>query len=415
VSTLLVWILLATLLALSAAFSASETALFALTTLERGRMGSAVKRLLGQPRSLLVGILFCNLVINLSFFAFAQRLVPHDSELGGIAWSLGALAVLVLFGETLPKSLALRARQPMAKFFALPLSAVLPFFKPIQRVTDALCEAIYRVLGEAARRERGITSQSLALALEHSAVAGRLLGSEAQFLVGVLELEQTRVREIMTPRVDMVMLDVENEDRDEVIERALVSKDPWVVVVEGSPDRVVGRVRTKDLLIDRERPLAEVIQPVFFVPEVASAAALLSEFRAHEKAQAVVVDEWGGTAGLVTIEDVLEEVVGELLVEGEAPVDAVVPLEGGGFRVAGSLSIRDWNDIFGRRVVPNEFETVGGFVTALLRRIPRVGDSVRSGPLVFVVHEVRARRIHSVDMHVEDALEAARPQQEALP
>lgn len=413
-STLLVWVLLATLLALSAAFSASETALFGLTALERGRTGPAVKRLLSQPRSLLVGILFCNLVINLSFFAFAQRLVPHDSELGGIAWSLGALAALVLLGETLPKSLALRARQPMAKFFAVPLSVVLPFFKPIQRVTDAVCEAIYRVLGDAGRRERGITSQSLALALERSAVAGRLSGSEAQFLVGVLELEQTRVREIMTPRVDMVMLDIENEDRDSVIERALISKDPWVVVVEGSPDRVVGRVRLRDLLIDRERPLAGIMQPVFFVPEVATASAILGELRAHGKAQAVVVDEWGGTAGLVTIEDVLEEVVGELLVEGEPPEDAVVPLEDGGFRVPGSLSIRDWNDTFGRRVVPTEFETVGGFVTALLRRIPHAGDSVRSGPLVFEVHEVRARRIHSVDMHVEDEFAQDRALAEAL-
>jgi len=415
VSTLLVWILLATLLVLSAAFSASETALFGLTTLERGRMGSAVKRLLSQPRSLLVGILFCNLVINLSFFAFAQRLVPKGAELGGVVWSLGALVVLVLFGETLPKSLALRVRQPMAKFFAVPLSAVLPFFKPIQRLTDALCEAIYRVLGDAGRRERGITSQSLALALERSAEAGRLSGSEAEFLVGVLELEQTRVREIMTPRVDMVMLDVENEDRDSVIERALVSKDPWVVVVEGSPDRVVGRVRLRELLIDRRQPLADIMEPVFFVPEVATAAACLGELRAHGKAQAVVVDEWGGTAGLVTIEDVLEEVVGELLVEGEAPVEAVVPLEGGGFRVSGSLSIRDWNDTFGRQVVPTEFETVGGFVTALLRHIPRVGDSVRSGPLVFEVHEVRARRIHSVDMHVEDQPAQERAPEEALP
>jgi magnesium and cobalt transporter len=112
----------------------------------------------------------------------------------------------------------------------------------------------------------------------------------------------------------------------------------------------------------------------------------------------VVVDEWGGTAGVVSIEDVFEEIVGELRVEGEAAERPVTALGQGRFRVVGGLSIRDWNEQFGHQVVPTEFETVGGFVTALLARIPRRGDVVESGGLLFKVDEVERRRIRTLEI-----------------
>ena len=110
----------------------------------------------------------------------------------------------------------------------------------------------------------------------------------------------------------------------------------------------------------------------------------------------------GDRGGSVTIEDVFEELVGELRTEGERRTPAAVPLGEGRFRVAGGLSIRDWNDSFGTRVVPTEFETVGGFVAALLGRIPRAGDVARYGELSMAVHEVRGRRVVSVDLEVAE-------------
>ncbi|MEO6709453.1 MAG: transporter associated domain-containing protein, partial [Planctomycetota bacterium] len=108
--------------------------------------------------------------------------------------------------------------------------------------------------------------------------------------------------------------------------------------------------------------------------------------------------EWGGTAGLVTIEDVFESIVGDLRVEGEREERPIEALPDGGFRVAGWLSIRDWNELFGHRVVATEFATVAGFVTVLLGRIPRAGDEARSGPFLFRVHSVRGRRIEVLDI-----------------
>ena len=167
------------------------------------------------------------------------------------------------------------------------------------------------------------------------------------------------------------------------------------------------------LACDEFRPWAKqckvckCIMPIKFVPEVAGVLDLLAEFKRDRAAEAVVVDEWGGTAGIVTVEDIFEELVGELRTEGEDREQPVVPLGAGSYRVAGSLAIRDGNWHFGQHVVPTEFETVGGMMTALLGRIPRVGDRIQVGPLVCEVSDARGRRVVAVDLHVATAEESA--------
>lgn len=134
--------------------------------------------------------------------------------------------------------------------------------------------------------------------------------------------------------------------------------------------------------------------PVKFVPEVARLVSLLSSFHLDRVSEAVVIDEWGGTAGVVTLEDVFEELVGELRVEGEEKSQEIFNVGEGRFRVSGSLSVRDWNERFNVDVVPAAFETVGGFVSAVLGRIPRAGDEVVLGKgLVGVIDEVRGHRV----------------------
>jgi putative hemolysin len=216
----------------------------------------------------------------------------------------------------------------------------------------------------------------------------------------IVELDGMRVREIMLPRVDMLVLDESCADPLPVVQEALARYQTWLPVVRGTRDEVVGHVLARDVLRHPGRDLAELVMPVKFVPEVATALSLLLEFQLDRTAEAVVVDEWGGTAGLVTIEDVFEEIVGELRVEGEGRRKPVVPLGEGRYRVSGSLSVRDWNERFGHQIVPKEFETVGGLVTAMLGRIPRAGDQVRLGNLLCEVDQVRGRRVLSVDMSV---------------
>lgn len=392
------WFVLLALLLLSGSFSASETALFSLTPSDRERAGPAARALLVRPRELLVTVLFGNLVVNVLFFAFAGRLLPGDGGAGDLIGGLIALAAVLVAGEIMPKTVGLRAGVRVARATAPPLQALHGLFSPVRRVVGKMLEAMARLLG-ASGRERALTSEDLARVLEKS--AGHVLaGAEADLLAEIVELEGVRVREIMTPRVDVVFLRTDGSDREEAGRAALERRAAWVPLIEETPDNIAGRVLVRDLLAHPERTPAQLVMPVKFVPEMASALMLLRDFHEDRTAEAVVVDEWGGTAGIVTLEDIFEELVGELRTEGEDRVTEVVPLGEGRYRVAGGLAIREWNEHFGYQVVPWAFETLGGFVSALLGRIPRAGDRVHYGELVMDVHEVRGRRVLSVDIGV---------------
>jgi putative hemolysin len=405
----IVWVFLPLLLSLAAMLSAIETALFSLSTSDRARAGAAASKLLNEPQTLLISILLVNLIVNVLYFACASGLAPDDSRYGELEYGFVALVVLLLFGEILPKTLALRSPVTVARAGSVPVSLLVAAVAPARRVVQILLDVYLRALGDVAREERGITTESLAEVLEQSARHGLIEDAEADLLAEVVELEGIRVREIMTPRVDMIAIDLSEsrEDAAAAVERALEKRLTWLPVIRGHADDVQGCVRLRDVLAQRDRSIASLVQKTPFIPEVASVLDLLRVLRERKATEAVVVDEWGGTAGIVTIEDIFEEIVGDLRVEGEHTPAPVTPLSEGRFRVSGSLSIRDWNEQFGREVVPDGFETVGGFVTALLGRIPRAGDRVRLGGLVSQVHEVRGRRVRSVDMYIESGPETA--------
>lgn len=389
------------LLVLSGLCSSSETALFRLDEQSRPKAGTRAVALLAQPRDLLVTILLANLLINLAFFTTVPLLFPAVPKV-----ALGAIALvsLLVCGEILPKTLALRAPVLWSRVMAPPLTVVVTSLAPVRRVVSGTLDMIQRVLGEDRREERRLTAEDLAGALERSAKQGVLEVGAADLVAEIVDLASMRVREIMTPRAHMLALDLEDPDEfDAVMAETRRRRLTWVPVVKGDPDSVVGRVLVRDLLVQPNAPIERLVMPVTLVPEVAPVLAMLGQLREERVAEAVVVDEWGGTAGIVTLEDLFEELVGELRVEGEtAPVD-VTPLGEGRFRVLGGLSVREWNEVFEQEVVPMAFETVSGFVSAALGRLPRQGDRVElAGGIMIQVHEVRGRAVHSVDIWVEE-------------
>lgn len=400
---MILWILLSVLLAGSAFCSASETALFSLDEPGRQRAGAATQRLFTNAQALLITLLLSNLLLNVSVFATASIWAHADGGEHAIAVGVAALLGVLILGEILPKTLALRAPVAVSRVVAPALVVLVAVLGPPRRVVRTLVEAAMRVLGDFAKEEPRITAETLAEVLGQSAEVGMLAASEADLLAEVVELEGIRVREIMEPRVDMLSLDLtaSEDDNIQIMARALAKRLTWLPVVRGQADQVAGCVRMRDILSQPERRLAELVRPALFVPEVAGVLDLLRLLRDRHATEAVVVDEWGGTAGVVTIENVFEEIVGDLRVEGEERERLVEALGEGRFRVSGSLSIRDWNERFNLEVVPEGFETVGGLITALLGRIPHAGDRVRQGDLVWQVREVRGRRVRSADMYLE--------------
>jgi putative hemolysin len=394
------WAVLGLLLCCSSIFSASETALFSLSESQRARAAGFAQRMLARPRNLLVTVLVGNLTVNLLFFLFITRLHPEEGPT--LAIDAGALVAILLCGDLFPKTIALRAPQSIARYLGPLVYAFFVALGPLRVLLVRVLDGVSKLVGAHLRDDASIRPEDLAYMLESGAEAGDLDVAEADLLAEIVELSDIRVREIMTPRVDATFIDAAGGARTEAVQRAIGQKLSWLPVVEGSPDQVIGRVNVRDLLNRPERSVAELMMPVKFVPEVSSALDLLRTLQEDGVAEAVVVDEWGGTAGIVTLEHVFEEIVGDLRAEGELRAHVAVPLGEGRFRVPGNLMIRDWNDRFGIQVVPTEFETVGGFVTALLGRIPRTGDVVRYGNLVLEVHEVRGRRVLSVDLGAEE-------------
>jgi putative hemolysin len=393
------YVLLGLLILCSGTVSASETALFGLSQRERKQAGEAVNRLLAHPRDLLVSVLFVNLVVNILFFSFADRLTSG----GGMHPVLGVVVVLIpllLFGEVLPKTLGLRAPLPIARAVAPVMRFVVRAVWPVRMVLGRALEFLASLAGT--RDERRVTPEELSLVLGRTGASGHLDMVEADLLSEVVELKTIRVREIMTPRVDALWLARDGSDRSAVVAQALRARVAWLPVVDDGPDAVVGMVKLRDLLREPDRAVAELVMPVVYVPEVASALDLLRLLRGAGTSEAVCIDEWGGSAGVVTIEEVFEEIVGDLRAEGESrDVYRIVPLGERTFRVPGHFSVRDWNEYFGQRVLPVEFETVGGLVMALLGRVPRVGDEVKVGALTLEVDEVRSRRVIAIDVRVD--------------
>ena len=398
------------LLGLSGLFSASETALFSLDEDGRKLAGRRARALLAAPRNLLLSLLVANLFVNSLFFAIQPWLFAFDDARGALLAGFGSLVALLLAGEIVPKTLALSAPVVVSRWVAWPISVVVTLLTPLWRWMGAILDVLMRLTGEAGKRERRVTPDALAAALERSAEAGLLAAGEADLLAEIVELSSLAVREIMTPRVDMLALDLEasEEEREEVLREAKRSRVTWLPVIRGDADNVVGRVDLRDLLADPRKSIESLVMPVAFVPEVAKVLTMLHTLREKRVAEALVVDEWGGTAGVVTLEDLFEQIVGDMRVEGEDVVKPVIPMGEGRFRVSGSLSLREWNDLLGVEVHPTAFETVGGYVTALLGRIPRAGDRVALGQgLMGEVREVRGRRVVTVDLFLENAAEGS--------
>jgi len=393
------------LLAMSAFFSGSETALFSLSRdrLRRFRQGSYVERvaagLAGRPRALLVTILLGNMVVDVAFFALASGMAWDLGERFGAAWSgpagVAGLLLVIVFGEVAPKTIASTGPVGVAKAAALPIDLLRRGFAPLVYVMDRwLIEPVTRIVtGRSGSRGGGLylTAEELQALVELAGSDGTVSQQESEMVGEVLRLHQTRVREVMVHRTEMAMCEV-GAPTAEVQEVFRRTKYKRLTVYEGSPDNVVGFVGTRGVFLTPERPLRELLEPVHFVPKQQTVERLLKVFRDKKIQVAVVVDEYGGTAGLVTLEDCVEEIIGDIEDEYDQPRAPVERISDREFILPGNLSMKAWDDYVRAELnVETEATTLGGFVTALLGRIPQVGDKCEYGNVRFTVLEVACR------------------------
>jgi putative hemolysin len=397
------------LLALSATFSGSETALFSLDRIQLRRLERSSSRrervvasLASRPERLLGGILLGNTLVNVAAssvaLALTRRLGGERLPVDPVVTSVVVGTLIILFlGEIIPKGIAVHWPRRVALFQAPVLVPVLRVLAPASGVLERFALGFLRGVGVEEDREAGkLQWRELQLLFEEIRGDHEISEDEGEIASNIFAFFETRAYEIMTPRVDVVALSAE-ASRDERIARASAARHSRYPVYRGTLDHVVGFVNGKDLLLERDAPLETFLRPVHFVPERARLHRVLAEIQARRLSLVVVVNEYGGTAGIISQEDLLEEVVGEIFDEqerDEAP--ELEPVGEGAWRVNGLVSLTDLGEAMEAKLPESPAETVAGHVAYALGRPPRRGDAVETDGWRFRVLQVRRHRAHRV-------------------
>lgn len=412
------------LLVLSGFFSGSETALFSLSRHQRatlkssgGLPGSVVVQLLAETRSLLITLLMGNMTVNVLYFVVSTKLLLVLSERDMLGpWALGAASVLpllaiIILGEVLPKLAAARLPVTFAKLSAIPLLTVHRAISPIRLAASILVITPLARLIAPSEKPQTLTADELASLLELSQRQGVIDPQEQRMLRQVLDLGRVSNDQLMTPRVDVEAIDLD-ADPAEIVAFFKRTKLRQAPAYRENLDHIEGLITARRALLNpptTAKQAAALIEPVLFVPQQQRADRLLAQLRKEGAMLAVVVDEYGGTAGLVTLEDAAEYLVGDIAggydSGGEPAVEQISP---GVWRVSAELSTRDWSEAFGKNAPPDvakmlgAVHTVGGLVMAGLGRAAQVGDTITLGNLVLEVVAMVGRRIEDVTVRLAD-------------
>lgn len=397
------------LLCLSAFFSATEAAFFSLTREEISRFGKSdskserlVSTLLKTPKNLLTTILLGNMLANIGFFCISYsiaRRIAIASPNGGV-WTAGMVCVfsllaVVIMGEVIPKNIAIRIPDKCSRWVAMPIYIFDRVFLPFRVPLASFINVVSKIFVKSGDEEKCVTIDELKMLVAFSEEHGVVDREERSMIHGILDFKRVQVKEIMLPRVDMNLYNIA-DPVERLIEFARETKHTKFPTYEETTDNIIGTIHAKDVFLNPNVELRSILKPIQFVPETKSIEGLLRQFRREGSQMAIVVDEYGGTAGLITLEDIIEEIVGEIQDEHEKPRETPEKIDENKYLIPGNLSIRDWSDTFGVEIAPMGVDTVGGFVITLLEHIPKKGDSVEYEDFVFTVEGVRKRRITSI-------------------
>jgi len=372
---------------------------------ERSGRGEWLGRCLDEPMLLFVPVRLAIGLVTVSIVVLLAQLIGIGGPHRALGLAVAAVGLLVACGHLIP---VLIVRSDPERV----LDVLLPSFSPVARVLQPLTALLVR-LGASRRDRPGQTvseaeeqqGEAAQAYIEAGAQEGLIEGDERRLIQSIVDFGDTRVREVMTPRPDVVAIRAEATLGDL---RALLRDQAYsrVPVFKESLDNILGIVFVKDLvqLTDADdRTVTALMRPAHVVPETKPVADLLREFQ-HRRVQiAIVVDEYGGTAGLVTLEDLLEEIVGEIRDEYDEESEPVVELGEGVFVFSGKVDIDRLADRLGVEIAREGFETVGGYLLARLGRVPAVGEKLDVDALAIEVLEAERRRVNKVRVRRRDA------------
>jgi len=393
---------LGVLLVCSAFFSSSETALFSLNPIHIHRIGrrhvaaaARLRDLLARPSSLLSTILIGNTIVNVAAsslgYVVAETLLPSRGEMVAIP----AMTVLLLiFGEVAPKRLAMIRSEQLAVVYAPILAVLIRLVTPLRWMLEQVSALFHKQLQE---EGSSLTEDEFRTVVEVGEEEGVLDEEERTMVDGIIRLEETQAKDVMTPRVDLVGIDLEDpvEEQEDVVRGV---RYRYVPVYRDSLDHAEGFLDVPRFILAENPSLSECIIPPFFVPETVPLDTLLATFQREGRRVAFVADEYGGTAGLVTRGDILEEIADDAINEYGQEKPEIQHVDEDRWIVDGGASLEDINYELDRELEAEGADRIAGWVSAHLERMPRSGDTVEKQGCRATVLNVRKRRVLSVEL-----------------
>jgi len=404
-------VVLILLVLLSGFFSGSETALMAVSRIrirhqmEKGnKRAERVHRLHKRPNRMLSTILLGNNLVNIAAASLATKMAIDFFGSKGLGIATGVMTLIVLvFGEIIPKGYANRHSERIALLISGPIELLVTVCYPLIKLLTNFTNLVIKGLGGEVKKRPLVTEEEFLTLVDVGAEEGVIELDEREMIEGIFEFGETTVKEVMVPRTEMNVLEVDTSV-DKALDYVLETGNSRTPVYEKGIDDVKGILYTKDLLRyirdgSRDLKLEGVLRPAYFVPDTMKLDDLLQEFQKRKIQIAMVVDEYGGTAGLVTLEDLLEEIVGEIEDVHDKDVVMLKRLNSNTAVVDARMDIEELNEAFGVNL-PSEgdFETVGGLVVSTFGRIPPVGERVLVGEVAIIVEEADDKSVSSVKM-----------------
>jgi len=406
-------VILLILLLLSAFFSGSETALTAINKLRmRSLADDNVKgaknalKLVDDPTKMLSALLIGNNVVNISASALATTMAI---DLWGNKWvglTTGVLTLLILiFGEITPKSISTIKAERIALRISGPVLLITKLLTPIIFIINKICNGVMRLFQiDPNEKPTSMTESELRTILEVSHEEGVLESEERRMITNVVDFGDSLAKDVMVPRIDMSFASVDLS-YDELVQEFTKDKYTRLPVYSENRDNVIGIVNLKDIFFyngnKEDFNILDIIREPYFTYEFKKTSELLIEMRNESIALAIVLDEYGATAGLITIEDLLEEIVGEIRDEyDEDEEDCIQAVSEGEYIVDGNTKLDDINEALGLNIESSDYDSIAGHIIYLLDHLPEEGESIIENNINYTVASVDKNRIDKVHIHV---------------
>lgn len=401
-------IVLIVLLSLSAFFSAAETALMSLSKIrlrhmvdEKIKGADKVEKVVENPSKLLGTILVGNNVANIFASSLATAIAIKAFSDRGVGIATAIMTVLIIiFAEITPKSLAAQNSEKVSLKVVGPISLLITILRPVVAITTYIANGLITILGGKANKNQPyITEDELKTIVDVSEEEGVLEVEEKEMIYNVFEFGDLQVKDVMVQRVDIIAIDVEStfEEVLEVIKREQFSRIP---IYKETIDDIVGILNVKDLVMmyveNEEFSLQKFMREPLYTFEFKKITDLFREMKKEKNHMAVVLDEYGGTVGIATIEDLVEEIVGDISDEYDEDENEIAVVKEDEYIVSGSVRIDEINELIGTSIESEEFDSVGGFIIGQLGRFPEAEEAVEYNNIKFVIEDIDKNRIKKV-------------------